>query len=395
MKVLVLAPEPFFQVRGTPLAVKALLEVLSSQGHQTTVLTFPGGSDITVPNCTVRRLPPILGPQPVGPGFSFRKLGYDVFMMLPLALASLFVERFDIVHAVEESVFIAAVGHMLTGVPYVYDMDSSLPQQMEERFPKLAPLSGLMARAEAFAVRHSTAVVAMSQALVDVARRYAPGKPAQCVQDFSLLESPCPQAERLQDVVGSSGPIVLYVGNLEPYQGIDLLLQAFARTVDRVPDSRLVVIGGVPKHVERYRSRAAALHLSRHVHLLGPRPSNLLGGYLSQATVLVSPRVKGQNTPMKIYSYLDSGTPLVATRLPTHIQVLDDTIALLAPPEAGAFGDAIVGLLEDPERRARLGAAAKRRVLKDFTREAFDKKMAAFYALVEREVRGERPSKAA
>ena len=391
MKVLVLAPQPFFQDRGTPLAVKALLEVLSSQGHETTLITYPGGDDVTVPNCTVHRLPALLGRSPVRPGFSFRKLAYDV-LMLPLALAFIRKQRFDVIHAVEESVFIAAIGRLLFGVPYVYDMDSSLAQQMEERFPRLAPLSGLMARVEAYAIRHSTAVVAVSQALLELARRHAPGKPAQCVEDFSLLRSAGPPTEQLADVVGGPGPIVLYVGNLEQYQGIDLLLESFARTIVRVPAAHLVIIGGVVKHVERYRRRAVALGLSSRVHLLGPRPSTALGAYLSQATVVVSPRVKGHNTPMKIYSYLDSGTPLIATRLPTHLQVLDNTIAELAAPEPDAFGSAIADLLEDPERRAHLAAAARRRVLCNFTREAFGRKMAAFYTLVECELATLAPS---
>ena len=57
---------------------------------------------------------------------------------------------------------------------------------------------------------------------------------------------------------------------------------------------------------------------------------------LGEADVLVSPRLKGLNTPMKIYSYLDSGTAVLATRLRTHTQVLDDRTAYLVDPVSEA-----------------------------------------------------------
>ena len=53
--------------------------------------------------------------------------------------------------------------------------------------------------------------------------------------------------------------------------------------------------------------------------------------------MLTSPRSKGTNTPLKIYQYLRSGKPIVATRLLTHTQVLDDDTAMLTAPDPQAF----------------------------------------------------------
>ncbi|HEY3013063.1 MAG TPA: hypothetical protein VGJ36_09970 [Gemmatimonadales bacterium] len=71
------------------------------------------------------------------------------------------------------------------------------------------------------------------------------------------------------------------------------------------------------------------------MHFLGPRPISSLDDLFHRADVPVSPRLKGLNTPMKIYSYLDS----LATRLRTHTQVLDDHTAYLVAPEPEALGD--------------------------------------------------------
>jgi glycosyltransferase involved in cell wall biosynthesis len=207
------------------------------------------------------------------------------------------------------------------------------------------------------------------------------------IEDFSLLDRAPAPADRLADVIGRSGPIVLYVGNLERYQGIDLLLEGFAHAHPAVPEAQLVVIGGQAGDVARYRDRARALGVADCAHFLGPRPSAALAGYLDQAAVVASPRIRGQNTPMKVYSYLDSGRPVIATRLPTHTQVLDDAIALLVDPEPRAMGEGLARLLRDAALRERLATAAKARVREEFSHDAFRRKVTAFYDEVERALR--------
>jgi glycosyltransferase involved in cell wall biosynthesis len=116
-----------------------------------------------------------------------------------------------------------------------------------------------------------------------------------------------------------------------------------------------------------------------------------LGAYLRRATVLVSPRIHGDNTPMKIYSYLDSGRPLLATRLPTHTQVLTDDIARLVEPNPEAMGKGLAELLRDEVLRERLGRAAREHARREFTPEAFAGKVLRFYRSVEERIREERP----
>ena len=58
VKILLLAPHPFFQARGTPLAVRTVLEFLSARGHQVDVLTLHEGEDVAIPNCRIYRIPP-------------------------------------------------------------------------------------------------------------------------------------------------------------------------------------------------------------------------------------------------------------------------------------------------------------------------------------------------
>jgi glycosyltransferase involved in cell wall biosynthesis len=175
----------------------------------------------------------------------------------------------------------------------------------------------------------------------------------------------------------------MYVGNLEHYQGIDLLLDGFRHTVARLPNAHLVIVGGLQPDVERYRRQAQRLGIVAQVHFLGPRPLSALQGLLSRADVLVSPRLKGLNTPMKIYSYLDSGTAVLATRLRTHTQLLDDRTAYLVAPDPKSFGDGLAHLLSDPVLRSRLATEAKAYVQREFTPEAAHRKLSTFYTMME------------
>jgi glycosyltransferase involved in cell wall biosynthesis len=104
-----------------------------------------------------------------------------------------------------------------------------------------------------------------------------------------------------------------------------------------------------------------------------------LRDYLAAADIVVSPRVKGNNTPMKIYSYLHSGKALVATDLPTHRQVLDEEISVLAPAEARGFSHGLRTLLDNPEARIAIGENARRRAETLYTLSAFETQLGALY----------------
>lgn len=136
------------------------------------------------------------------------------------------------------------------------------------------------------------------------------------LQDVSLVdEAAVGEVTDLRAALGITGPIMLYVGNLEPYQGIDLLLEVLGLWPSRRSHGlRSSWIGGIPRRIEAYRQKATELGLSGHAHAVGPRPVTDLGAYLAQADVLASPRLSGANTPMKIYSYIDSGGSVLATR---------------------------------------------------------------------------------
>jgi len=91
----------------------------------------------------------------------------------------------------------------------------------------------------------------------------------------------------------------------------------------------------------------------------GERPAAEIPAYLLASDLLVSPRSRGTNTPLKIYQYLRSGKAIVATRLLTHTQVLDDDTAILTGVTPQEYAGGILAGLEDPARAAAIGRRAR------------------------------------
>jgi glycosyltransferase involved in cell wall biosynthesis len=380
IRILFLAPQPFFRQRGTPIAELAALRVLVKRGYEVDVLTYGEGEPVDIPGCTIHRIPR-MGSGRVRPGFSLGKLVRDAVMVVH-GWGMVRRRRYDLVHAVEEGVFMAMLMKARFGVPYVYDMDSSLSEQLVEQLPGLRFLTGLFDRVEAWAIRHAAAVLVVCRALEDRVRAYEPSALVGRVEDAAFVSSAVAE-ERLSDHVPEGAPVVLYVGNLMPYQGVELLVEAFRHALGEVPDSHLVIIGGSDPRREVLRSAIRKSGLAGRVHLIGPRPLDHLPWYLGQATVLASPRTAGTNTPMKLYSYLASGVPVLATRLSTHTQVVDDRTAVLRAPEPRAMGEGLVALLTDPELRDRIGSAARALAEEEYTHAAFERKLGHFYDQVE------------
>lgn len=381
------APQPFYEPRGTPIAVRAAAEALGQAGHRVDLLTLGHGEDVDLPNVRIHRAlrAPFVRSVPIGP--SLRKAASDAMLLRPL-LRLAEEGRHDVVHGVEEGALLAWWLHRRTGIPFVYDMDSHLSAQLAERGHLFRPAGKLVKALERRALREAVGVLAVCPALLDVATRHHPRETAALLPDGPLQDGE--RTEPSRELVGLGGTRIVYVGNLQPYQGVDLLLEGFRRVAPRHPDARLVIVGGSAGEVAHYARSAGRLEREGRVRLLGPRPLTELGGILAGAHIVASPRLQGVNTPMKIYSYLESGRPLLATRLVTHTQVLDDDVACLVAPTAEGLADGLHRLLSDADLRRNLGEAGRRRVRRLYGLDRFRSRLHAFYGRIEERVTGTR-----
>lgn len=387
LRILVVAPQPFMAERGTPIAVRCLVEALCDMGHRVDLLAYPLGEDVSYPGLRLLRSPrpPLVGE--IGVGISIAKLVYDAWLV-PRMLWLLWRERYDVVHAVEESLFPAALWSALTGQHFVYDMDSCLSDGVTTQWRVFAPLQALFRWTERLAIRRASLVLPVCADLADIFREDLDPDRIAILPDFSVGTDGHDEAsEDLRTASMGDAPLCLYVGNLGGYQGIELLLEAIS-LLDPLLPGQFVIIGGPDSAVRRLTALARDYKINDRVHFKGPRPLKSLSGILSQADILISPRLSGVNTPMKIYAYMHSGAAIVATDIRSHTQILDGTMAELVEVNARSLAEGLRRLLTDPQRRRSLGAASRQLVLREYTPEAFRQRLSDAYGRLVSKISG-------
>ena len=358
-RVLVVTPQPFFAERGTPIAVRYVLEALSRLGFEVDVLTLPIGADVRIPGVRIIRIANPLGIRSVPVGFSLRKLIFDAIMLV--ALVRRMRHRYVCVHAVEEAALLALLARVPAKTPLIYDMASSLPEQLaQQSIFRAAPVRAALRRIERLVLERAAAVVCSAGLAAGVQTT----APAARVREWRFpatrraVDPAAVAAARHELAIAADAPVVLYSGNFASYQGVDLLLGAVAPVLRAVPRATFVFVGAADQ-AEIDRALAGLGDAARaSIRCVVRQPRERIDLFLEMASVLVSPRAYGGNFPLKVFDYLAAGKPIVATDVPTHRVVLDDHLALLVEPSAAGCAAGIVRVLTEPPLAASLAAAA-------------------------------------
>ena len=384
MRALVVAPQPFFSPRGTPFSVYYRTLVSSELGIKIDFLTYGEGQDVDIPNVKIIRIPrfKLLGDVKIGP--SPLKLFLDLFIIVKM-IALLIKNKYDFVHAHEESVFFARFMKPLFGFKLIYDMHSSLPQQLTNfNFSKSKILYNIFKGLEDSCLRISDAVITICPDLFNYVNTIIEDKRKHFLIENSIFEkvklkneSPNSDSEKVQPLSEAllKKDIVVYAGTLEKYQGIDLLVKGFKHTIQENPNAYLIIVGGSAEQVKEYSTLSHANGLDGCIEFTGRVAQPVAKYYTSIAKVLVSPRSEGTNTPLKVYEQLASGIPLVATNIYSHTQVLTPEVAFLVDPTPEAVGKGIVQALINKTEATKKINAAKKMYDEQYSRDVYTKKL--------------------
>jgi glycosyltransferase involved in cell wall biosynthesis len=182
--------------------------------------------------------------------------------------------------------------------------------------------------------------------------------------------------------ISNGDRVILYAGTFEPYQGLDLLVDASREVINARKDVRFLCAGGNEKQIAQTKSRARCRGVAEYFIFPGVLAPETVDDLLKIASVLVSPRTSGTNTPLKIYSYLRSGVPILATKILSHTQVLTDQVALLVEPLPEALGAGIIRLLQDDYIGARLAKNALRLAHEAYSEDAYRRKVAEVFSFL-------------
>ena len=353
-RVLFLASQPYFQWRGSPIRLGFDVRALRENGCDVEFLTLPIGEDRPVEGVRIVRVPNLFFAKRISIGPSPLKLAFDAVMFFR-ALGMIARRHYDVVHGVEDCGFLAWALGRLARARVVFEKHSDAGSYKK----------GLVIRAyrrvERFVMRRADAVIGTGPGLVRQVEELGCGTPAFCVSDIpsSLVEPDAAgtAAARAELEKAPGEVLATYVGSFATYQGIELLFGSMPAALAACPKLRFVIIGGTDAEIAHWTAWLRERGCEGRVSFIGKRPPDRLPCYLAASDLLLSPRIQGLNTPLKLLDYLKVSRGIVATDHPANRLILDESVALLAPPEPEAFGAAVAALANDPARR---GALAER-----------------------------------
>jgi glycosyltransferase involved in cell wall biosynthesis len=360
LRIGVVAACPFPVPRGTPIRILRMAEALAERGHEVHVVTYHLGSGPVAPGVQLHRIDDIPSYRKLSPGPSYRKL-IQVDTRLARLLRRLARElAFDVLHAHHyEGALVAGYARRGLPIPVVFDAHTLLMSELPF-YPLGLPVGvkrSLGIWMDRWIPRLADHTVTVTEAIHDRLIQDAGIAPDEVTVIANGVELEHFDPATHPPAPGARAPTLVFTGNLAEYQGIDLMLEAFARVLRRKPAARLLI--GSDSPFAPYEALAARLGVRGSIDIVDSPAFTELPALLARGDVALNPRVDCQGVPVKLLNYMAAARPVVsfAGSAPgvTHAKT-----GWLAPSgDIAAFADGIVALLEQPDSAAAIGRAGR------------------------------------
>lgn len=359
-KILFISPQPFFQWRGSPIRVNFNILALTELGYNVDLLTLPIGENKEFENGRVIRVanPMSIQNVPIGPSLS--KIFFDVLLFYK-GLRLCMKNNYTIIHGVEEAGMIAVVLARLFKAKSIFEKHSD-PFSYKKGFLKNSLLT-LYAQVEKLTVRLCDAVIGTGKGLVGQVDKMGYKTRAFHIFDIpsSLAEPLAEKVDQMRNkLVKEEGEIlVTFVGSFALYQGVELMFATIPKVVQKNEHIRFIIIGGTDDEIAQKQAVLKQQHVDTAVTFSGKVSPDALPEYLYASDILLSPRISGVNTPLKILDYMKAAKPIMATDVPSHRLLLDEATAVFAKPVPEQLAVALNRLAGDEKKRRQMGAAGR------------------------------------
>ena len=252
----------------------------------------------------------------------------------------------------------------LFNLPHIYDMHSSLPKQLVNfKFCDNLVMVKLLSYYERLVINTCDAMITIGPDLEDYVRKINPDVQMQMIENLPLNieHSDGEISSQIREQISTqNGLTIVYTGTFERYQGVEVLIESFEKVVKRYPEINLILVGGKPDQIDNCKDLVSRKNLDGSVQFTGIVSLEDANAYILLADILVSPRIDGTSVPLKIYTYLNAGKPILATNIHAHLLVLSPENACLVDPTGEAMTAGLVELIEDRELRSKIGIASKK-----------------------------------
>jgi glycosyltransferase involved in cell wall biosynthesis len=384
--VLFIVSQPYFQWRGSPIRVGFDVLALSESGYRVDLLLPPFGTDREIPGVRIHRVGriPAVSNLPIGP--SIPKLLFDVLLYFR-ARKLIALQQYDVIHGVEDAGIVCALLARKANAKFVFEKHSDAGSYRKGFLRNL--IMSTYACVERWVIRKADGVVGTGPQLAQYAARIDSQKPIRAISDIpsSLVESDddMTKTARARYEPDTNCILATYVGSFAVYQGIDLLFESIPVACGKQNDLRFLIIGGTDEEIAERRTQLAAAHVEDRVVFAGKIAPDKLPSVLAASDILLSPRIAGANTPLKLLDYLKVGRAIVATEHPANRQILTSETAVFAEARPDAYGKAIAKVAGDRTTRESIGRKGKALIAKKYNFAVFKHELASLYAeLIER-----------
>lgn len=386
MKILVIAPTPFFADRGCHVRIYGEIIGLQKLGHEVVLCTYGIGRDM--PNISIKRAYCFPWYKKLTAGPSITKI-----MLLPFLTLTVLkqIKNFnpDVVHAhLHEGAVIAKMCSRLKKKPnYFFDMQGSLSGEIAQHnfVKKESKLFRLIAKTEK-RINSYFPVITQSDNLYNKLLESGISKEkivnAMDGANTELFFPRKPDVQLLEKYnISTSAPRIIFMGLLEEYQGADLLFKAFRSVCNKINNAQLIVIGF--PNIEKYSEICKNYEILQNVHFVGKQKYEDCPKYLSLGEIAVAPKISLAEGDGKIYDYMSMGLPVVAFERSISIEILGDYGTYAKMGDYEDMARKIIYLIKNPENAKKLGECARERV-KEFGIEKMAGKIENFYKKAEK-----------
>ena len=305
--------------------IQRLAEALVEEGHTVDVITYHLGKSSENLPFKVFRIANVFYYNRVSAGPSFSKL----FVLYPMLVHSLLkigkTGDYDIIHGHHiEGVMVASAARVMgLNLPIVYDAHTLVGSELLDYGPAIgASIKRFLGRfLDHFFARRADSVIAVTDDIKDefVTHDSQPADRIHVIsngieEDFILRAekarreyAACIEKENV--IAGKHAPIFMYAGNTAAYQGIDLMLKAFALVAQQLPDAQLKIL--THESFTDYLALSDSLGITDKLSILDVLLEDL-PAMLVQADVLLNPRTRCAGIPQKLLNYMAAGRPVVS-----------------------------------------------------------------------------------
>ncbi|MCA9472732.1 MAG: glycosyltransferase [Nitrospirales bacterium] len=379
-RILVIAPTPFFADRGCHVRILGEIRALQKLGYEARLCTYHLGRDIHGID-TVRTMN-IPWYHKLSAGPSIHKFYIDLFLLWDVwRVCRSF--RPGILHAhLHEGIVIGKLVSLWYGIPMVADLQGSLTEEVLDHnfLPRWKWLVGVVQWIEKQVNRMPLHLITSASRTTQQVKQSYGISTVSTIGDGVDLElfSQQPKDVALQNElgIGSDDKVVVFIGVLTSYQGIDLLLDSALQVFKQIPTAKFLIMG-FPE--EAYRKKAIDMGLQDNVIFTGKIEYADAARYLSLGHVAVSPKVSSSEANLKLFTYMAMGLPCVVFDNPVNREILDDLGVYAENGDPQAFAQKIVSLLQDSKHAKTLGDACYQKASSEYSWDVVGQRLLGIY----------------